>query len=278
MAEEGHATFEEALASLKDIGDSNDVFKRLLQEKFVNSNLYHTQASNPAGPGFLIGEKDVSTAARQAGKREFGNILFKDEDFDGTASHPEYWQLTDQKKAFILIVPWMGTVHNHNNWLAKEFEVEIQEAELGVGEIMALNQVVQTAREYYYNEFGWNLPAVAAGNAYWYRVVLPKSANPQKMAVFVLTTVGRVGGWKKREQEINRALSRFLSTLHYWVESHRQSLDIFTHVQLYSNEVQVSSMFQEMVAKDECPLLNNPGNIEEFHRAAFSKVLISNFN
>ena len=48
-----------------------------------------------------------------------------------------------------------------------------------------------------------------------------------------------------REREVNRVVARFLSTWHYWVSSHRQDLNIFTHVQLYSDEVEVSTMFED---------------------------------
>ena len=100
-----------------------------MNDKFVNNALWHTEAANPAGPGFLIGEKDVSTAERERGRDEFGKALFKEKN-DGTIGHPEFWHLTDNGKAWILVPAWMGTVKNHMNWLVKDYDVETLEAEL----------------------------------------------------------------------------------------------------------------------------------------------------
>ena len=123
----------------------------------MNSRLYHTEAANPGGPGFLIGIKDLSTPQRLAGKYEFAKGLFRG-NFDGTTIHPEHWHLSEDKRAFIIIPAWMGTVNNHQIWLAWEFNIETQEAELEPGEILALNQIVLTAREFFHQEYGWNLP------------------------------------------------------------------------------------------------------------------------
>ena len=65
---------------------------------------------------------------------------------------------------------------------------------------------METAGEYWLTEYGWNLPRVAAGKAYWYRVTLPISINKEQMPCYVLVAICRVGDWKKREQEINCAL------------------------------------------------------------------------
>ena len=53
---------------------------------------------------------------------------------------------------------------------------------------------------------------------------------------------------------------------------HKEEISVFTHVHLCSEEVEVSSMLKDMTEHDACPLLNNPGRAENFHREAFSKV------
>ena len=113
---------------------------------------------------------------------------------------------------------------------------------------MALNKIVETASDFFLREKGWKLPSVAAGDAYWFRVDLPISINKEKMACFVLTSFGRLGGRKKSLQELNRSMALWMSTKHYWINEHKEDLSIFSHVHLYSEEVEVSSMMRSVGA------------------------------
>ena len=77
---------------------------------------------------------------------------------------------------------------------------------------------------------------------------------------------------KKRMQELNRCVGKFLSTKHYWVDEHKSELRIFTKVFLYSEEVEVSAMLEAMREREACPLLNNPGVQENFFKKSFYQV------
>jgi hypothetical protein len=186
---------ESGVQLLEQLARRDDIFKTILPTTFKAADLYHAPASHPSGPGILVGVKDISTPARQEGKNTFGAKVFK-EKFDGDAPHPFHWHLTNESKAFFLISGWLGTADNGQNWLAKEMEPEIRVAELGAAEILACNSIVFNARQMFQKEFGWNLPPVAAGGAYWYRVRVPDPNLASEMAVYVLKTFGRVGGWR----------------------------------------------------------------------------------
>ena len=59
-------------------------------------------------------------------------------------------------------------------------------------------------------------------------------------------------GWmgKARKQELNRMFRRFLSTYQNWSHKQLRSLSIYTHINVYSQRVDLSSSFEVFVAKD----------------------------
>ena len=143
--EDTHHTWEEASDILQALASGNLLLQRVLKRTYVNDCLWNTRASNPALPALLIGSKDVSTAKRQKGLQDFSDKLFRSEDFDSMAVHPECWYKSKNKNAIIIVAAWSGSTVNTNNWLYGEYEVEYEEAELGQGEIQALNDVVHAA-------------------------------------------------------------------------------------------------------------------------------------
>ena len=201
------------MTAMQDIAEYDYLFHRLINDRFVNNGNVRCDAANPGSPGFLVAVKDCSTRARMLRRIRFAEELPRDA-LDGSALRPEHWQMSQDKRAFILIPAWVATVSNDQNWLTQEDDVDIQEAKLEHEDILALNHVVRRARVFFYTRYGWNLPAVAEGSVSWYKVALPAAINVNNLACFVLTSISREDCWKKREAKIYRAVRRFVSTMH----------------------------------------------------------------
>ena len=147
--EDTHDSWEEASKILKALTSSDSLLKRLFKDTYVNEGLFNTRARNPGIPAFIIGSKDASTSKRQKGLQAFADNYFRSEDFDSMAVHPECWYKSKNSNAIIIVAAWTGSTVNTNNWLYGEYEVEYEEAELGQGEIQALNETVHTAEDFF---------------------------------------------------------------------------------------------------------------------------------
>ena len=199
-----YASCEGAVMAMQDIAEYDYLFHRLINDRFVHNDNVRCDAANPGSPGFLVAVKDCSTRARMLGRIRFAEELPRDA-LDGSALRPEHWQMSQDKRAFILIPAWIATVSNDQNWLTQEDDFDIQEAKLEHEDILALNHVVRRGRVFFYTRYGWNLPAVAEGSAYWYNVALPAAINPNNLACFVLTSISCEGGWKNVSRNISRS-------------------------------------------------------------------------
>jgi len=143
-----HASWEDACKLLKALASGDSLLKRLFKDTYVNEGLWNTRAGNPGIPAFIIGSKDASTSERKKGLQAFGHKYFR-KGFDGTISHPEYWHKSYNSKAIIIVSAWIGSAVNSLNWLYQDYRVEYEEAELGHGEIQALNGIVHAAEEFF---------------------------------------------------------------------------------------------------------------------------------